>query len=35
MTLPDSVLGELDDLLAPWDAALAAGWPGEPVTPLP
>ena len=30
MTLPDDVLRELDDLLAPADAALAAGWPGEP-----
>jgi OHCU decarboxylase len=35
MTLPDSVLGELDGLLAPWDAALAGGWPGEPPTPQP
>jgi OHCU decarboxylase len=35
MTLPDAVLGELDELLAPWDAALAAGWPGEPATPQP
>ena len=30
MTLPDDVLRELDELLAPSDAALAAGWPGEP-----
>ena len=30
MTLPDDVLRELDALLAPADAALAAGWPGEP-----
>ncbi len=35
MTLPDGVLGELDDLLAPWDTALAAGWPGEPASPQP
>ena len=30
MTLPDDVLRELDALLAPADAALVAGWPGEP-----
>lgn len=35
MTLPDGVLGELDDLLAPWDAALATRWPGEPPAPQP
>ncbi len=35
MSLPDGVLGELDDLLAPWDAELAAGWPGEPASPQP
>jgi OHCU decarboxylase len=33
--LPDGVLGELDELLAPADAALAAGWPGEPAAPQP
>ncbi|HEX4698669.1 MAG TPA: 2-oxo-4-hydroxy-4-carboxy-5-ureidoimidazoline decarboxylase [Actinomycetes bacterium] len=35
MTLPDDVLGELDELLAPADAALSAGWPGEPAAPQP
>ena len=35
MTLPDEVLGELDRLLADADAALAAGWPGEPATRQP
>lgn len=35
MTLPDSVLRELDELLAPADAALAAGWPGEPAARQP
>jgi OHCU decarboxylase len=35
MTLPDEVLHELDDLLAPADAALAAGYPGEPAARQP
>lgn len=35
VTLPESVLRELDDLLAPADAALAAGWPGEPPSRAP
>jgi len=30
VTLPDDVLTELDELLAPADRALATGWPGEP-----
>jgi OHCU decarboxylase len=35
VNLPDAVLTELDSLLAPADAALAAGWPGEPATRQP
>jgi len=35
MTLPDEVLREMDEMLAPADAALAAGWPGEPATRQP
>jgi OHCU decarboxylase len=33
--LPAEVLAEVDALLAPADAALAAGWPGEPGTRQP
>ena len=35
MKIPQDVLRELDEMLAPADAALAAGWPGEPATRQP
>jgi hypothetical protein len=35
VSLPDEVLTELDDLLAPADRALATGWPGEPAARQP
>jgi len=35
VSLPDDVLSELDELLAPADQALATGWPGEPAARQP